>query len=336
MERRDEVRRTEEGALLRMLHAYTLEAGALRPTDEDIEALASSGRLIWIDIVAPSGEELASLEKVFDVEFGSLEEIKNIEASARFQRRSDDELHLRADFLNEDVEGPDNSPVQFVVVKGLLLSVHHTDLPSFRLAREYYANGGRASDAKDVLLEIYATDAEYSADVLESIHHQLKGASRAVLTRQVTDKIAAAVLSRVAQQENMNGIVRHNISDNRRALSFLRRERLLSEEQADTARYIARDLDSLDAYTAFLFDKINFLMDATVGFINVSQNNVIKIFSVGAVAMLPPTLIASIYGMNFEHMPELDWLYGYPFALTLMAFSVAIPFWFFRRRGWLR
>ena len=114
------------------------------------------------------------------------------------------------------------------------------------------------------------------------------------------------------------------------------RGRLLSPDQFDDARQILRDIESLDGHTAFLFDKINFLMDATVGFININQNKIIKIFSVASVAFLPPTLIASIYGMNFRILPELDWSFGYPFAILLMMASAVTPFWYFRRRGWLR
>jgi len=125
------------------------------------------------------------------------------------------------------------------------------------------------------------------------------------------------------------------LMDTRRALSFLLRSRHLNADQSQEARQILRDLDSLDSHTAFLFDKINFLMDATVGFININQNKVIKIFSVASVAMLPPTLIASIYGMNFKAMPELEWRLGYPFALVLMVLSVMAPFWYFRKKGWL-
>jgi len=101
-------------------------------------------------------------------------------------------------------------------------------------------------------------------------------------------------------------------------------------------KQILRDIESLDGHTAFIFDKINFLMDAIIGFINLNQSKVVKIFSVASVAMLPPTLIASVYGMNFAHMPELGWRWGYPFSLGLMALSVALPFWYFRRKGWLK
>jgi magnesium transporter len=124
--------------------------------------------------------------------------------------------------------------------------------------------------------------------------------------------------------------------DTRRAVSFMMRSRMLNTEQFEEARQILRDIESLDSHTAFLFDKINFLMDATVGFININQNKIIKIFSVASVALLPPTLIASIYGMNFQHMPELSKAWGYPFALALMVASALVPMWYFRKRGWLR
>jgi magnesium transporter len=124
--------------------------------------------------------------------------------------------------------------------------------------------------------------------------------------------------------------------DTRRAVSFMMRSKMLNAEQFEEARQILRDIESLDRHTAFLFDKINFLMDATVGFININQNKIIKIFSVASVAFLPPTLIASIYGMNFKILPELDWSLGYPFALALMIASAITPFWYFRRRGWLK
>jgi magnesium transporter len=114
------------------------------------------------------------------------------------------------------------------------------------------------------------------------------------------------------------------------------RSKMLNAEQFEEARQILRDIDSLDSHTAFLFDKINFLMDATVGFININQNKIIKIFSVASVALLPPTLIASIYGMNFQYMPELSQTWGYPFAIALMVSSAVVPMWYFRRRGWLK
>jgi magnesium transporter len=320
-----------------MLHAFGLKDARLQPIDVEPATLARDGDIVWLDVVRPEDHELRAVETAYGVEFGTLEHGHNIEASARFFGGAGGELHLRNDFLAEPRDTAENAAVHFVLTDRTLISVHAVELPTFKLVREGCAtNPGSFSDPKDVLLEIYATDAEYCADVLEGVHRHLKGASRSVLTREMTDKIASAVMARLAQQEDLNGNVRQNISDTRRSLSFLTRERLLTDEQSRIARQIGHDLDSLDAHTHFLFDKINFLMSAIVGFVNITQNKVVKTFSVAAVAMLPPTLIASVYGMNFERMPELAWDLGYPYALGLMVLSVILPFLWFRQRGWLK
>ena len=160
--------------------------------------------------------------------------------------------------------------------------------------------------------------------------------SPARVSGEVTDTLAGEVLGDIARQEDLNGRIRRNVMDTRRAVSFMMRSRMLSASQFEESRQILRDIESLDNHTAFLFEKINFLMDATVGFININQNKIIKIFSVASVALLPPTLVASLYGMNFRFMPELQWDLGYPFALFLMTASALVPMWYFRRRGWLR
>ena len=157
-----------------------------------------------------------------------------------------------------------------------------------------------------------------------------------MLSEVVTDALAGEVLGAIARQEDLNGRIRRNVMDTRRAVSFMMRAKMLNAEQFEEARQILRDIESLDSHTAFLFDKINFLMDATVGFININQNKIIKIFSVASVALLPPTLIASIYGMNFQFMPELGLEWGYPYALILMLASAIVPMFYFRKRGWLQ
>jgi len=228
-------------------------------------------------------------------------------------------------------------PVASVLRQDILFSLHEEDLPVFRLLRMRARHQpGYIEDCREVLLELYATDAEYSADSLEGIYEALEEISGRVLKAHLTDEAAADVLAFVAREEDLNGRIRRNLMDTRRAISFLMRRRLLTVEQVEDARQILRDIESLDGHTSFLFEKINFLLDATVGFININQNKVIKLFSVVSVALLPPTLIASIYGMNFEIMPELKWSLGYPFALGLMVASVIAPFWYFRKKGWLK
>jgi magnesium transporter len=133
----------------------------------------------------------------------------------------------------------------------------------------------------------------------------------------------------------INGKVRLCLMDTQRALTYLLRRARLGSAQADEVREILRDIESLLPHNSFLFEKVNFLMDAAQGFISIEQNKIIKIFSIAAVVFLPPTMIASIYGMNFQIMPELGWEWGYPLAIGLMILSGIAPYWYFKYRGWL-
>ncbi|MBL0090731.1 MAG: magnesium/cobalt transporter CorA [Ideonella sp.] len=320
-----------------MLNVFTLAHGRLVQEEiDDVQALAAA-RPVWVDLEDPSPEEKGWIASRFALPIPDNIVDDDLEESARFYEEDNGELHIRSDFLIDDDITPRNVRVAFILKDGVLFSVHGEDLPVFRLlrlrARRIPALIG---DAKDVLLKLYDADAEYSADALEGIYDSLEKVSARVLTQDVDDSQAGAALSAIAKEEDLNGRIRRNVMDTRRAVSFMMRSRMLNAEQFEEARQILRDIDSLDSHTAFLFDKINFLMDATVGFININQNKIIKIFSVASVALLPPTLIASVYGMNFKHMPELDQAWGYPFALALMVASVAAPILWFRKRGWLR
>ena len=320
-----------------MLNVFTLANGRLFQEEiESHEALAHV-QPVWVDLDAPTVEEKGWIAEHFKLTIPSDAVDDDLEESARFYEEDNGELHIRSDFLIDDGDAPRNVRVAFILHRNILFSVHAEDLPVFRLlrlrARRIPALIG---DAKDVLLKLYDADAEYSADALESIYDSLEAVSARVLRQDVDDKAAGEALSAIAKEEDLNGRIRRNVMDTRRAVSFMMRSRMLGAEQFEEARQILRDIDSLDSHSTFLFDKINFLMNATVGFININQNKIIKIFSVASVALLPPTLIASIYGMNFKGIPELDWQFGYPFAIGLMIASVAAPFIFFRRKGWLR
>ncbi len=293
---------------------------------------------IWIDLVAPTPEIRAWVGRFYDVELPNPSNLTDLEASARFYVEDNGETHLHSDFLLDTKEESRNVAVALILHRDVLFSVRTEELPVFRLQRlRARTQPGYVTDGKDVLLDLYAADAEYSADALEDVYASLEECSRRVLGTQVTDAEAARILADIAREEDLNGRIRRNVHDTRRAVSFLIRGKSLTPNQLDDARQILRDIESLDGHTSFLFGKINFLMDATVGFININQNKIIKIFSVASVAMLPPTLIASIYGMNFqEWFPEVHWKYGYPFSLGMMLVSIAVPFWFFHKKGWLR
>ena len=288
-------------------------------------------------MVDPEEEELLWIKEAFGVLLPELDDLGDLEASARYFEADDGHLHIRTDFLLDEEETSRNVRVAFVLTKQVLFSIHDEDLPVFRLVRlRARLRPGSVSNAKDVLLDLYSTDAEYSADALEEVYENLEQAGKRVLQDDINDADAEQVLETIAKEEDTNGRIRRNVMDTRRALSFLMRSKLLSDEQQEEARQILRDIDSLENHTAFLFDKINFLMDATVGFINLNQSKIIKIFSVVSVALMPPTLLASVWGMNYKHMPELDATWGYPMAMIAMVISAIIPLWYFHHKGWMK
>jgi magnesium transporter len=320
-----------------MINLFVLQNGRLSQEQvEDRKELLEHVNPIWIDVIDPEEEELLWIKEAFGVLLPELDDLGDLESSARYFEADDGHMHIRTDFLLDEEETSRNVRVAFVMTKQVLFSIHDEDLPVFRLVRlRARLRPGSVSNAKDVLLDLYSTDAEYSADALEEVYENLEQAGKRVLSDDISDKDAAEVLETIAKEEDTNGRIRRNVMDTRRALSFLMRSKLLSDEQQEEARQILRDIDSLENHTAFLFDKINFLMDATVGFINLNQSKIIKIFSVVSVALMPPTLLASIWGMNFQHMPELTETWGYPVAILSMVISAIIPLSFFRHKGWL-
>ena len=328
-----------------MLNIFTLANGRL--VQEEIESLEELSRFqpIWVDLESPTPEEKRWIKQHYGLSIPEDAMDEDIEESARFYEEDNGELHIRSDFLIDDHDQPRGVRVAFILnlvndelkSKGVLFSIHDEDVPVFRLLRLRARRApGLITDAREVLLKLFDADAEYSADTLEGIYDELELAGKKVLSGNVTDALAGEVLGAIARQEDLNGRIRRNVMDTRRAVSFMMRSKMLNAEQFEEARQILRDIDSLDSHTAFLFDKINFLMDATVGFININQNKIIKIFSVASVALLPPTLIASVYGMNFRAMPELEWEFGYVYAIGVMVASAIVPMLYFRKRGWLK
>ena len=328
-----------------MLNVFTLSNGRL--VQVEIDQLSDLEQLqpIWVDMESPTREEKRWVKQHYGLSIPEDATGEDIEESARFYEEDNGEQHIRSDFLIDDEDESRSVRVAFILNQrntelkscGVLFSIRDEDIPVFRLLRMRARRvPGLIDDAKDVLLALFDADVEYSADALEGIYDDLKKVSAQVLEGSITDTYAQEVLADIAWQENLNGRIRRNMLDTRRAVSFMMRSKMLDAEQFEDARQILRDIESLDSHTQFLFDKINFLMDALVGFLNINQNKIIKIFSVASVALLPPTLIASVYGMNFRFMPELEWKYGYVYVLLLMVASAVGPMMYFRRRGWLK
>jgi magnesium transporter len=212
-------------------------------------------------------------------------------------------------------------PVAFILHRGVLFSLRNEELPVFRLQRQRAkTRPGSVVNCHDLLLELYGADVEYSADSLESIYGTLSRVGKQVLSESMSDTEAASVLANIAEEENLNGQIRSNILDTQRALVFLMQRKVLSESQIVDTKQILRNIESLNSHTAFLFDKINFLMDATIGFININQNRRVSQLTVFGVVFMPINILAGIGGMSeFSMMTQ-----GIPWPIAYASFAVAI------------
>lgn len=297
---------------------------------------------IWIDLVDPSFEDRIWVGNIFDIEFPDPHKLSDLESSARFYVAENGEIHLHSDFLLDKGDVARNVAVAFILYKNILFSIRKEELPVFRLQRlRALTQPNYVSDAKDLLLDLYAADAEYSADALEEVYRNLEVVGNHVLNNQITDEEAAKILTDIASEEDLNGRIRRNVMDTRRAVSFLMRSKFLSKSQFEDSQQILRDIESLDGHTAFLFDKINFLMDATVGFININQNKVVKQLTVVSVVFMPLNVLAGIGGMSeFSMMTkDIPWQVAYTlFILGLIgvAWLTFIVLRFFEKRKLLK
>ena len=304
-----------------MIRVFDLHEGRLRQIPIDTREDLARVKPIWIDLVMPEDEQLAWAREIFGVELPNPKELTDLETSARFYVEENGEVHLHSDFLLDRKDESRNVAVAFILNKNTLFSVRSKELPVFRLQRlRARAESGYVSEAKDVLLDLYAAEVEYSANALEDVYAELEEVGRLVFRSHMTDDEAAKILAAIAEEEDLNGRIRRNVLDTRRALSFLMRGKFLSEEQHNDVREILRDIESLDGHTAFLFNKINFQMDATVGFINVNQNKDIKRLTVISVIFMPLNLLAGVGGMSeFTMMTQ-----GIPWPIAYSGFTIGL------------
>ena len=274
---------------------------------------------IWIDLLGATRAERAYVGTHFGLTLTDPGEVTDLEFSSRYHIEENGEIHLHSNFLL-DREGSSRSvPVAFIVHKGILFTLRNEDLPVFRLQRRRArTQPGYVSDCKDLLLDLYGADVEYSADSLEDIYATLGKVGRHVLSESMSDRQAAAILGDIAEEEDLNGRIRGNILDTHRAINFLMRSRIFSPTQFEDAKQILRNIDSLNSHTAFLFDKINFLMDATIGFININQNRRINQLTVFGVVFMPINILAGMGGMSEFSMMT----HGIPWPLSYGAFFV--------------
>jgi magnesium transporter len=287
----------------------------------------------WVDAQDTSDEERDRLEALLHTELPESDDVEEIESSARYFTDASG-IHVHSLFLTQSEGRMDTTTVAFILQPERLITVRECELADFRLLRMRARRGQvEVRTPRHLLLTIFEQKVENLADAIEDIHHELENVSHRVLEETDTDLESA--IDDLAAMEDGNGKIRLCLMDTQRSISFLQRQLRDTQAGQEIIPDVIRDIDTLMSHTTFLFDKINFLMGTTQGFINIEQNKIIKIFSIASVVFLPPTLVASMYGMNFDIMPELRWEFGYPLAISLMILAGIAPYLYFKRKGWL-
>lgn len=304
-----------------VIRVFDLHEGRLRQIPIYSRDDLAQAKPIWVDLVTPEDEQLAWAREIFGVNLPNPKDLTDLESSARFYEEESGEVHLHSAFLLDREDESRNVAVAFILNNETLFSVRSEELPVFRLQRlRARAHAGYVSEAKDVLLDLYAADVEYSANALEDEYVRLEEVGRQVFRSHMTNEQAAKILTAISVEEDLNGRIRRNVLDTRNALSFLMRRKFLSIPQHEDVREILRDIESLDGHTTFLFNKINFQMDATVGFLNVNQNKDLKRLTVISVVIMPINVLAGIGGMSEFSMMTA----GTPWPIAYASFIVVM------------
>ncbi|RZJ97692.1 MAG: magnesium transporter [Brevundimonas sp.] len=309
----------------------TCEDATVTPTGLELGA-----DVLWIDLINPTREEDVAVEKALGVSVPTREEMKELEASSRVYRENG-ATYLTADIITRgDEEIPGIEPVTFVLTAGPLVTIRYAEPRPFALLLEKLEREpGLCVSGADMFLNLMEVVVDRASDILsrtvtrvEAIATHIFSGGKTVGFEKLLGKLGRAQIANARIEQSLAGLSR--------VFAFVAiDERIDNGDARAHLRSLSRDVESLTAHNQSVAASINFQLSAALGLINIEQSSIIKIFSVAAVALLPPTLIASIYGMNFDHMPELHWMAGYPLAIAAMVISAVLPLLWFKHKGWL-
>ena len=325
-----------------MIVAYSLSHGTLKsvtvPAGSPVPTTA-----VWIDVVTPSPLEDDAIEAVLGIEIPTREEMAKIEQSSRLYDENGARYATAALLCRTDSETPGLVNVTFIIAGQTLITVRYDEPKAFPIIASRLSHACPAGiTGEAVLIELLEAIVDRAADMLERIGADVERISKRVFEPSSEGENAnqryRTILAHTGRKEGLVSSARESLASLQRLLSFLGTQTetvQLGQEARAALKSMGRDVSGLSDYAAFIGDKLQFILDATIGMVSLEQNNIIKIFAVLSVVLMPPTLIASIYGMNFQHMPELAWHYAYPAALVAMVISGILPYVFFKWRGWL-
>jgi magnesium transporter len=344
-----------------MITFYSPGVPSAQFTEADLCAQLS-GTAVWIDIIAPTADEERALEQALGIDIPTREEMQAIELSSRLYEENGILFMTGTVLTKAGTTAPESSAVTFILAGEKLVTLRYAEpaaFAAFRARRE--ANLQRYCTSSDFMAGLIDAIVERAADILEAVGASMDKISLRVFepatpavringgrnplsrtqrgeARKARQRDFVEVLTQIGGVSDLVSRVRESLVSFVRLIAFFREARKDDPGAHDALLHlqtVTGDITSLSDHATFLSGKVNFLLDATLGMINNEQNAIIKILSVAALVFLPPTLVAGIYGMNFEVMPELKWAQGYPFALALMIIAGVLPYMFFRRKGWL-
>ncbi|MDR1091015.1 MAG: magnesium/cobalt transporter CorA [Prevotella sp.] len=284
---------------------------------------------LWIDLNNVDEEIELELEDYLKIYIQEEEEMVEIEMSSRYMETADS-LVVNSNFLLENFE---REPVSFIMKNNILITVRGEDLNSFQeTAKKIFANPRNYPTGYHAFMAILETRVEIDADMVEDMTSQITSLSNSISIKEADEELLLEIKN--LQEKTM--MLRENIIDKQRVVTSLLKSELMPKELRGRITILIKDINSLLEHTRFSFDRLDYLQDTFLGFVNIEQNKIIKMFTVISVIFMPPTLIASIYGMNFgDNMPELSWKYGYAFSIGLMIAAVAIILFYFKKKKWL-
>lgn len=303
--------------------------------ESDVELLREipMESMVWVDLQNPTTEEKVTIETYFDIKYSSEEESQEIESSSRFSEM-DNEIIINSNFLSIRQNSFEYSPVSIILEKGILFTYRDDDIRTFsESVKKIKANPTLYINGYQILSTILETCIDQDADLIENIAREIADLNKSL--KASNEKVDEDDLLKISSLQSDNMLLRENIIDKQRMMSALMKSSTFPQEFMGVLRIMIKDISSLLEHNKFAFERLENLQDTFMGLINIEQNRIIKIFTVATVAFMPPTLIASIYGMNFRSMPELDWELGYAAAIILMVLSSVGTLVFFKRKRWL-
>ena len=327
-----------------MIQAYTVEHGHM-VLREGMPTTAELRAAVWIDLLNPTQPEEHAVQDALRVEVPTREEMQEIESSSRLYKEGED-LFLTANFLyGMDAGEFGSTAISFVLTNTTLITVRYATPKAFPTFAARCQKAPMMLQSPDgVMLHLFEQIVDRLADILERIGSDMDRASsksfqaaRGDMKVNLRSQALKDVLITLGQVGEVTTRASETLLGLNRILTFVGAEKsaTIRKENQGTIKTLVRDVRSLVEHANFLNSRATFLLDAVLGIINVEQSGIIKTFTVVSVALMPPTLIASIYGMNFQHMPELEWFIGYPMALAMMIASGVLPVLLFKRKGWL-